>query len=47
MLIIIILCIIFVLFIVCIMTISLSDTETFKVIDKKIANRLERKGKKK
>lgn len=47
MLIIISLCIIFILFIVCIMTITLSDTETFKAIDRKIANRIERKGKKK
>ena len=47
MLIIIILCIMFTLFIVCIMTITLSDTETFKAIDRKIANRIERKGKRK
>ena len=43
MLIIVILCIIFILFIVCIMTITLSDTETFKAIDRKIADRIEKK----
>ena len=47
MLIIVVLCIIFILFIVCIMTITLSDTETFKAIDRKIANKIERKEKKK
>ena len=47
MLIIISLCIIFIVFIICIMTITLSDTETFKAIDKRIANKIERKGKKK
>ena len=47
MLIIAILCIIFILFVVCIITITLSDTETFKAIDRKIANRIERKEKKK
>ena len=47
MLIIVVLCIIFILFIVCVMTITLSDTETFKAIDRRIANKIERKGKKK
>ena len=47
MLIIAVLLIIFILFIICIMTITLSDTETFKAIDRKIANRIERKEKKK
>ena len=47
MLIIITLCIIFILFIICMMTITLSDTETFKAIDRKIADKIERKGKKK
>ena len=47
MLIIAILCIIFILFIVCIMTITLSDTETFKAIDRKIANKINGKEKKK
>ena len=47
MLIIVSLCIIFILFIVCVMTITLSDTETFKAIDRRIANKIERKGKKK
>lgn len=40
-------CIILISFIICIMTITLSDTETFKAIDRKIANRIERKEKKK
>ena len=43
MLIIVSLCIIFILFIVCIMTITLSDTETFKAIDRKIANKINKK----
>ena len=47
MLIIVVLCIIFILFIVCIMTITLSDTETFKVIDRKIANKINGKEKRK
>ena len=47
MLIIIILCIIFILFIICIMTITLSDTETFKAIDRKIADKIDRKEKRK
>lgn len=45
MLIIIILCIIFILFIACIMIITLSDTETFRAIDRKIANRIEKRRK--
>lgn len=32
--------IIFILFIICMMTIALSDTETFKAIDRKIANKI-------
>jgi phosphotransferase system glucose/maltose/N-acetylglucosamine-specific IIC component len=47
MLIIVILCIIFILFVICIMTITLSDTETFKAIDRKIANKINEKEKKK
>ena len=45
MLIIISLSIIFIIFIICIMTITLSDTETFKAIDRKIANKIDRKEK--
>jgi len=45
MLIIITLCIIFILFVVCIITITLSDTETFKAIDRKIANKIDKKEK--
>ena len=45
MLIIVALLIIFVLFIICIITITLSDTETFKAIDRKIAEKIDRKGK--
>ena len=47
MLIIAILLIVFILFVICIMTMTLSDTETFKAIDRKIANRIERKEKRK
>ena len=45
MLIIAVLLIVFILFVVCIMTITLSDTETFKAIDRKIANKINGKGK--
>lgn len=38
---------ILILFILCMMAITLSDTETFKVIDRKIANKIDRKEKKK
>ena len=34
------------LFLLCITSITLSDTETFKVIDRKIADRLEKKERK-
>ena len=37
--------IIFILFIIGIMVITLSDTETFKAIDRKIADRIDRKEK--
>ena len=47
MLIVVMLCIIFILFIICVMAITLSDTETFKAIDRKIANKINRKGKNK
>ena len=45
MLIIILLAVIMILFLLCITSISLSDTETFKAIDRKIADRIERKEK--
>ena len=45
MLIIVTLCIIFILFVFCIITITLSDTETFKAIDRKIANKIDKKEK--
>ena len=38
---------ILILFILCMMAITLSDTETFKAIDRKIANKINRKEKKK
>jgi len=47
MLIIAVLLIVFILFVICIMTITLSDTETFKAIDRKIANKINGKEKKK
>lgn len=37
--------IILIVFIVCVMTITLSDTETFKAIDRKIADKIDKKGK--
>lgn len=43
MLIIAVLLIVFILFVICIMTITLSDTETFKAIDRKIADKIDRK----
>lgn len=42
-----VLLIIFILFIIGIIVITLSDTETFKAIDRRIANRIDRKEKKK
>ena len=36
---------ILIVFIVCVMAITLSDTETFKVIDRKIADKINKKGK--
>ena len=36
---------ILIVFIVCVMTITLSDTETFKAIDRKIADKINKKGK--
>ena len=47
MLIIAVLLIVFILFVICIMTITLSDTETFKAIDRKIANKINGKEKRK
>lgn len=47
MLIIAVLLIVFILFVVCIMAITLSDTETFKAIDRKIANKINGKEKRK
>lgn len=38
---------IMIVFLLCVTSITLSDTETFKAIDRKIANRIERKEKKK
>ena len=32
-------------FLICMITITLSDTETFKAIDKKIAEKIDKKGK--
>ena len=37
--------VILIVFIVCVMTITLSDTETFKAIDRKIAEKIDKKGK--
>jgi len=37
--------IILIVFIICVMTITLSDTETFKAIDRKIAEKIDKKGK--
>ena len=45
MLIIILLAVIMILFLLCITSISLSDTETFKAIDAKIADKINGKGK--
>ena len=39
------LAIIMILFLLCITSISLSDTETFKAIDRKIANKIEKRRK--
>ena len=39
----IILAIIMILFLLCITAITLSDTETFKAIDRKIANKIKKK----
>ena len=47
MILIILLAIIMIVFLLCITSITLSDTETFKAIDRKIAKRIERKEKKK
>jgi hypothetical protein len=47
MILIILLAIIMIVFLLCVMSITLSDTETFQVIDRKIANRIEKKEKKK
>lgn len=47
MILIILLVVIMILFILCITLITLSDTETFKAIDRKIANKINRKGIKK
>lgn len=43
MILIILLVVIMILFILCITLITLSDTETFKAIDRKIANKINRK----
>jgi uncharacterized membrane protein len=47
MILIILLAIIMIVFLLCVTLITLSDTETFQAIDRKIANRIERKEKKK
>ena len=47
MLIVIFLLIVFILFVVCVIVITLSDTETFKAIDRKIANKINGKEKRK
>ena len=45
MILIILLVIIMIMFLLCITLITLSDTETFKAIDRKIANKINRKEK--
>lgn len=37
--------VILIVFVICVMTITLSDTETFKAIDRKIAEKIDKKGK--